>query len=159
MININRGSALSQLLLQHSTSTPRFFIRAHTKTATNETTMKFTPQSTAYYLLLSQTILNNTPSNASAFLSPSQTATRCNTIHDTTKCARFTNNNYLRIVPLPASKSDEDVRKSAIDAVVEEKNGVDEVEEENTSVRVLTCILLLLDGDLLFVGAYLLLFD
>jgi hypothetical protein len=119
--------------------------------------MKFTPQSTAYYLLLSQTILNNTPSNASAFLSPSKTTARCITIHDTTRCARFTNaNNYLRIVPLPASKSDEDVRKSAIDAVVEDKTGVDEVEEEeNTSVRVLSCILLLLDGDLLLVGAYL----
>lgn len=104
-------------------------------------TMKFHPQSTAYWLLIAIT-LTSTTSISSAFVAQPSGLTAA-----VTTCTSRCNHGGRIGAPLhmaqdePSKDEKSDDRQSYIDAVVEEKTaGLAEVDEENTSVRVFLCM-------------------
>ena len=103
-------------------------------------TMKFHPQSTAYWLLIAIT-LTSTTSISSAFVAQPSGFTAA-----VTTCTSRCNHRGRIGAPLqmaqdePSKDEKSDDRQSYIDAVVEEKTaGLAEVDEENTSVRLCLC--------------------
>lgn len=120
---------------------PLIFSRFLFNQTATTATMKFHPQSTAYWLLIAIT-LTSTTSISSAFVAQPSGLTAA-----VTTCTSRCNHRGRIGAPLqmaqdePSKDEKSDDRQSYIDAVVEEKTaGLAEVEEENTSVRVFLCM-------------------